>query len=294
MKFLIYISAIISAIAFACFLVSFIEAQSARLRLGILKSRKIPNALLINITRPLWQSLASHFVNLKLVEYRRRLADAFIHAGVEELITIEEFWGFQIVMMLFFAVIGLIFPLIPHNIFSVLICACIGLVFPLSWLRGLAKKRRSEIIRSMPGIIDLLTLSVEAGLDFMAALARVAAGSEQSALVNELGRMLDEIRVGATRADGLRHFAQRCDVPAITSFSALLIQSDKLGASVGPVLRAQSDKLRSDRFQRAERAGAAASQKILFPLVFCIIPAVFIVIFGPLVVQFLTGGFKIL
>lgn len=103
--------------------------------------------------------------------------------------------------------------------------------------------------------------------------------------------MLDEIKVGASRAEGLRHLAARCNVSAVTSFTALLIQADKLGASIGPVLRAQSDKLRTDRFQRAERAGAAAAQKILFPLVFFIIPAVFIVIFGPIVVQFITKGF---
>lgn len=293
MKLLIYISVVFAAVAFACWLVSFIEAQSARIRLGIVKSRRIPNALLINFTRPIWQAIAPHLARFKLDRIREYLSEAFIHAGVEELITIEEFWGFQIVMAVVFALFGLVCPIIPHNALGVVICICIGFLFPLSWLRGLAKKRRNEIVQVMPNVVDVLTLSVEAGLDFMAALSRVVAGSAQNALVYELGRMLDEVRVGATRSDGLRHLAQRCDVPAVTSFSALLIQADRLGASVGPVLRAQSDKMRTDRFQRAERAGAAAAQKILFPLIFCIIPAVFIVIFGPLVVQFITGGLKL-
>ena len=105
--------------------------------------------------------------------------------------------------------------------------------------------------------------------------------------------MLGEIQLGASRQQALRNFSFRTDMPETRSFAALLIQADILGASVGPVLRAQSDLIRTQRFQRAERQGAYASQKILFPLILCIMPAVFVVIFGPIALNFIYGDMTI-
>ena len=95
--------------------------------------------------------------------------------------------------------------------------------------------------------------------------------------------------MGASRQQALRSLSWRANMPEIRSFSALLIQADILGASVGPVLRAQSDLVRTRRFQEAERKGAYAAQKILFPLILCIMPAVFVVIFGPILLNFVYG-----
>ena len=99
-----------------------------------------------------------------------------------------------------------------------------------------------------------------------------------------------EIQLGASRGDALRNFAWRVNMEVISSFVAILVTADQMGASIGPVLRAQSDLLRNQRFMKAEKAGAAASQKILFPLIFLILPAVFIMIFGPVILQFIYGG----
>ncbi|MEZ4819731.1 MAG: type II secretion system F family protein [Bdellovibrionota bacterium] len=108
--------------------------------------------------------------------------------------------------------------------------------------------------------------------------------------MEELDIVLKEIRLGTTRSDALRNLGERLDIEEIASFTSLLIQADQLGSSIGMVLRAQSDQLQTRRFQNAETAGAKASQLILLPLVFCIFPAVFIVILGPLVIKFLVQG----
>lgn len=143
---------------------------------------------------------------------------------------------------------------------------------------------------ALPYVMDLLTLSVEAGLDFVAGIGKVVEKSKPSALIDEFRQLLQEIQVGNTRQQALRNLAFRVNMTEVSSFVSLLVQADELGASIGPVLRAQSDLFRTQRFLRAEKAGAAAAQKILFPLVLCILPAVFIIIFGPIALSFLYGG----
>ncbi len=165
-----------------------------------------------------------------------------------------------------------------------------GFFFPDFWLVGEVQRRQQEIRRALPYVMDLLTLSVEAGLDFVAGVNKVCEKARSGSLIDELAFFLSEIQVGASRQQALRNLAWLVDMPEIRSFSALLIQADILGASVGPVLRAQSDLIRTQRFQRAERMGAYAAQKILFPLILCIMPAVFIMIFGPIALNFFYGS----
>jgi tight adherence protein C len=164
-----------------------------------------------------------------------------------------------------------------------------GSFFPDLWLRGQVQERQTAIRRNLPYVMDLLTLSVEAGLDFIAGVHKVCEKARSGPLVDELAFMLREIQVGASRQQALRSLAYRTDMAEIRSFAALLIQADILGASIGPVLRAQSELIRTQRFQAAEKAGAYAATKILFPLILFIMPAVFIVIFGPIVLNFIFG-----
>ncbi len=132
-------------------------------------------------------------------------------------------------------------------------------------------------------MMDLMTLSVEAGLDFIAAISRVVSFAKPGPLKDEFNQMLKELQIGTIRSDALRNLADRVQISELSSFATILIQADQMGSSIGPVLRAQSDLLRSNRFQKAEREGAKATQKLLIPLVFCILPAVFIVIMGPVI-----------
>lgn len=159
----------------------------------------------------------------------------------------------------------------------------------LLWLRR--RQERPQIARQFPFVIDMLCLSLDAGLDFISTIARVA---DQLPLSHPMGRalhgLLADIRLGRARAEALRRFRDDIQLPVATRLTALLIQADMLGAPIASLLREEARTLRFDRFQNAERLGQAAAQKLLFPLVFCIMPVVFLVVFGPLFVQISLGG----
>jgi len=166
-----------------------------------------------------------------------------------------------------------------------------GWFFPESWLRDQVKKRHKKITRELPYNMDLLTLSVEAGLDFQAAVGTVVQKGKQGPLSEELNLMLKHLRMGKTREEALRMMADRVDLPALNSFVAALIQADRMGTSLGKVLRIQSTQMRIERTQRAEKLANEAPVKMLFPLIACIFPTVFMVLFGPILFQFMTGEF---
>lgn len=217
----------------------------------------------------------------------KKIDQMLVYAGREDFFTPERFVAYHITLTVLFGTIGFIFG----GFWGLFILLFAGLLYPIYWLRKETRKRREEIINNFPNMVDILTLSVEAGLDFISALSRLVARYKKNALTFELGKILSEIKVGLSSGEALRRFSQRCNVNTITSFASLLIQADRLGSSVGPILRVQSDKLRYERFQRAERAGIIAAQKVLIPLIFFIMPAVFIVIFGPILINFVTNGF---
>jgi tight adherence protein C len=135
-----------------------------------------------------------------------------------------------------------------------------------------------------------LALSTEAGLDFIGSIQRVVEKAENSVLADELGQVLRDLKLGSTRAEALRKMADRLDIPEVTSFVTVLIDADSTGASIGHVLKQQAVQMRLERFTRAEKAGAKASQTILIPLMLFILPAVFIMVFGPVIIQFISGG----
>ena len=149
--------------------------------------------------------------------------------------------------------------------------------------------RSAALVRELPHVVDILALSTRAGLGFIAGLERLTKTRPESPLMEELSTLLQEIQMGSTREQALRNMANRCDAPEVNQFIVVLIQASSLGVPIASVLRAQSEKMRSDRFQRAERKGAEATQKILFPLVFIIMPAVIIVVLGPLLITILNS-----
>jgi tight adherence protein C len=158
--------------------------------------------------------------------------------------------------------------------------ALMGYSFPAYWLGGKIKARKKQIFRSLPDAIDLLTISVEAGLGFDQALQRVTEKWDDD-LAREFRRVLSEMRVGMIRRDALREMAYRCDVNELSIFVASIIQADQLGVSLSKVLRIQADQMRIRRRQMAEELARKAPIKMLFPMVFLIFPSVYIVILGP-------------
>lgn len=160
---------------------------------------------------------------------------------------------------------------------------------PVLWLNATIKKRHKAIQKAMPFMIDLLTLSVEAGIDFMNALQRSLENRKTDPLTEELVRVNHEIQLGTSRRNALKNLAKRVDMPDMRSFAYALIQADELGVSIGTILRIQSDQIRQKRFDRAEKMANEAPVKMLGPLMLFIFPAVFIVLLGPILSR-VAGG----
>jgi tight adherence protein C len=219
--------------------------------------------------------------------YKRKLASA----GLTEVLTPEDFFSFKI-----FLIIG--FPLVfvavrvfleedwPLSIIPII--GAVGYVYPNIWIKGRIDMRQKEVIMAMPFCVDMLALSVEAGLDFVAAMTKVVEKAKKTALSEEFELMIKEIRIGASRAEALRNLAWRIDLIQISSFCATLIAADSVGASIGPILKALSVEIRQKKSSEVEKAGATAATKILFPMLFLIVPAVFIVVAAPIVLELVT------
>jgi tight adherence protein C len=160
----------------------------------------------------------------------------------------------------------------------------IGTLIPGAVLDIKAKSRQELIRRALPDTMDLLTISVEAGLGFDAALSQVVKSTE-GPLAHEIARMLQEMQVGVSRVDSLRSLADRTDVEELRGFTLAMIQADQFGVSISKVLRSQANVLRTKRRQRAEEKAMKVPVKLLFPLIFCILPAMFIVLIGPAAIR---------
>jgi tight adherence protein C len=164
----------------------------------------------------------------------------------------------------------------------------IGYVGPEFWLGGRVKKRQKGILLQIPDALDLLTISVRAGLGFDAALGKVVE-KMKGPLVDEFRRALAEVRVGKARREALRDIVPRTEVQPLTNFIGAIIQAEQLGVSISKVLQVQSEQLRIERRQRAEEQAAKAPIKMLFPLVGCIFPSLFVVILGPAIILIMTN-----
>ncbi|MBK9324109.1 MAG: type II secretion system F family protein [Bdellovibrionaceae bacterium] len=252
----------------------------------------------INFSRPLvHQFTLQHALKIKSPSYRKRVRRYILTSGLSKELNEDEFIGLQILWGVMFPAFMLVMNFALALDLPPLILAGLGLggfVFP-QMHAGAEKKRRETSVRAdLPFFIDLLALSVEAGLDFFSAIQKIVDKAEgnDSVLADELGTVLKDIKIGASKTQALKDMAERLDIPEITSFVAVLIDAEASGASISKVLKDQSVQMRLERFVRAEKAGAKASQQILVPLMLFILPAVFIMVFGPVAVSFIYGGGK--
>jgi tight adherence protein C len=155
---------------------------------------------------------------------------------------------------------------------------------PDAILNRRVEERQREIKEKLPDVLDLLVISVEAGLGFEQALDRTGS-SVPGALTQEFARMLGEVRAGASRAQAMRAMEKRTDVPELRSFVLAILQADTFGVSIGRVLRAQADEMRIKRRQMAQEKAQKAPVKMMIPMVFCVFPALFVVVIGPAIVN---------
>jgi tight adherence protein C len=255
------------------------------------QKRKRSSSALLRMSRPMFRSLVMPYsIRLKNEDWKKTWKRRIISAGLEEDIDADELMAYKIFL-------GVVVPIFLFVYFTVtgggmawwlfFGLMLVGYIYPGMWVGGNRKRRHEEIKLQLPFVIDLLTLSTEAGLDFIGALQKVVEKTRPGPLVDEVGRMLQQIQLGTTRADAMRDMAWRIDVQEISSLVAVLVTADQMGSPLGGVLRVQSDLIRTQRFTQAEKKGAAASQKLLFPLIFFIMPAVFIMIFGPVLLGFI-------
>ena len=251
-----------------------------------LRNEQLKSSSLERLIFPFTAKVISSITRHTPLDLYRRVNRLIELAGNPPSLTAERIVAFKIVFGIVGVVVGiLVAPLLPFTGFAVPVVtvgvfALAGYTFPSAGLAARASKRQKEIRKALPDTMDLLTISVEAGLGFDAALAQVVK-NVPGPLSEEIARMLQEMQIGVTRAEALRHLNDRTDVPELDGFVLSMIQADKYGVGVAKVLRAQSTELRQKRRQRAEEVAQKVPLKLLFPMIFLVLPALFIVILGP-------------
>jgi len=238
------------------------------------------------VLKPLFRSLLTTLGRFGLKQNQERLQVNLQLAGNPGNITPNMFIGLRMALAIsLLVVVGLlVIGRLPfmQALMGTLIAAMIGYILPGIWLDRKIKERKKNILKALPDALDLLCISVEAGLAFDLALQRVAQKWDNE-LSREFQRVLQDIRLGRTRREALRDLVTRTGVEDVQTFVSAVIQADQLGVSMSKILRIQSDQLRVRRRQRAEEAAQKAPVKMLIPMVFLIFPALFVVILGPAV-----------
>lgn len=288
-----YLAVFVAVYLVSRMLLSEEERSAAQENLADLRNRK-SSSKLVQTTRPFFTQYVVPMVRGKKmwdsrrIDYRRRL----ISAGLRDELTPDEFIAYKFFLVAFFPIVGLVLNalgILDLQWYTILAAGAAGFFYPDFWVKQLITRRQKQILRSMPFVVDLLSLSTEAGLDFIGAIQKVVDKAASSPLVEELGQMLREIKVGSSRAEALREMSNRIGMTEVNSFVAILISADQMGAAIGKILRQQSDQIRSERLLRAEKEGAKAASKVLLPSVLFLLPAVLLMVAGPFVLAFFTG-----
>ncbi|HLU42612.1 MAG TPA: type II secretion system F family protein [Microthrixaceae bacterium] len=259
-----------------------VENQRDQQLLDPLKDRAI---------KPVLEGLTGLGKRFTPVGYVDKVRQKFVHMGNTSPQAVDRFLAVRAVTVVLAVVVFLAVFVVNLTPFEGNLRLGVGallilglLLGPDSILNRKVEERQLAIQRALPDILDLLTISVEAGLGFEQAVDRVIT-AVPGPLSDEFSRMLGETRAGAARADAMRAMDERCDVPDLRAFVLAIIQADTFGVSIGRVLRSQSQEMRIKRRQLAQERAQKAPVKMLFPMVFCIFPALFVVILGPAILS---------
>lgn len=190
------------------------------------------------------------------------------------------------------AILGLLLGLLLgsalFSMVALVVGGILGFVLPMTWLNRAAGRRGKQMRRQLPDVLDLMTITVQAGLSFDAALARVAEKYSEGALGEEFNQVLQETRLGKPRLEALADMAERSGAEEVANFVQAVIQSEQMGIGIGKILRLQAEDLRRTRIQRAKIKAARSTLYMLLPMAGCMLPTLFIIVLGPSVFIFLT------
>jgi tight adherence protein C len=241
---------------------------------------------------PLIQLASFRLAPLLSVSYRQKTQLLLRYAGLDYALSPEQFFASKILAGASCA-LALHLLLLPRGGASLMWLAIIfvcGYVYPDLWLRDQREARQRKILKALPLYLDIVTLCVEAGLNLTSALTQAVQKGPANPFKQELNRVLRDVRTGRPRADAFRAMAERLQMPAVSSVVSALITAERQGSALGPILRAQSEQRRNERFQRAEKLAMEAPVKMLFPLIAFIFPCTFAVIAFPIAMKFLQEG----
>ncbi len=241
--------------------------------------------------RPMAQRMSAYASRMTSAGYTERIEKRLALGGYPSGMRTAEFLGLRLIVAAAGAGLGALVGLLFLGGFLGALVGLaggflIGYLAPDFWLSRRIRARQHAILIAIPDALDLLTISVRAGLGFDGALAKVVEKTE-GPLADEFRRALAEVRVGRIRREALRDIVTRTEVTALSNFIGAVIQAEQLGVAISKVLQVQSEQLRIERRQRAEELAAKAPIKMLFPLVGCIFPSMFIVLLGPAMIQIL-------
>ena len=254
-----------------------------------LRNEQLNRSALERLVFPFTGKVISSITRVTPLDLYGRVSRLIELAGNPPAFTAERIVAFKIVFAIVGLVVGLLLaPLLPFASFlkvgAVVLLALTGYTVPSAAIAARASKRQKEIRRALSDTMDLLTISVEAGLGFDAALGQVVR-NVPGPLSDEISRMLQEMQIGVSRTEALRHLTERTEVPELDGFVLSMIQADKYGVGVAKVLRSQAQELRQKRRQRAEETAQKVPLKLLFPMIFMVLPALFVVILGPGIIK---------
>ena len=228
---------------------------------------------------------------LPLNRYRGFLEKCFLASGDQYRLSANEFMAVQELSAFFAFFLLFLFKLLTGiPMWLVIFVSIFAAATPYFILKTYVDNRKNQMIKQLPFVIDMLTLSVEAGLDFLGALNKVIEKTKDGPLIEEISLMVNQIRMGKTRQEALAELGRRSDLEMVNNFVAALVQADKLGTPISRVLRIQNTSMRNNRTLRAEKLAGEAPVKMLFPLIFLIFPTIFAILFGPIILKFLTDG----
>lgn len=263
------------------------KEQKKQARSGSFEQEQLEKPFFERIIQPILEGQAKRFKGKK--DKTDPIAELLIRAGNPGNMTSAQFKALQFLMFVVLFTLGLGMTLLtPFGIVFGAVGAGFAFILPKFYLSKLVTKRQKGMKKMLPDVLDLLTVSVEAGLGFDQALQKVVE-KLKGPLTEEFDRMLQEVKIGKSRKDALKAVAARAQFQELDSLVSAVIQADTLGVSIGQILRIQSEQLRVKRRQAIEEMAQKLPIKMLFPMIFFIFPTIFIVTLGPIALKVMAS-----